>query len=330
MPTIQPAIRASIISGYSELSSGIDSYSKVDAGYLSDNYLVKSASSDYFLKCYRFSDKRRIIDAHTAKYFFYSRGIPIILPIKDKTGESIQQIGEHYFSLFPFVSGCQFISGLAPAMAPKSLGGMLGRIHVAGEDGCPDISERFKPWDKDRFNEIAGIILGIIDEMKQMTDFDIRAKEALGFKMKSVHSERLEYGDMKGLRTGLIHGDYHDGNVFFDHVGDVTHVFDLEKTCVAPFVFEIIRAIQYSNTTGYNRSGSEGLVKSFLDGYTQERAMSDRELDDGLELFYQNEIHGLWVEKEHYLRGNTRIDRLLHTKEFLEGLDSLRSKSRRS
>lgn len=323
---MKPEIITTLISSHAELASGIDANNKIDAGYLSENYILESSGIKYFLKCYRFPDKRRISDAHKAKYFFFSKGIPVILPIKNKEGETIQQIGDRYFSLFPFISGHHFVTSDVPSLAPKALGSILGRIHVAGEKTYPDISEKFKSWNKKVFQETADAILDIINEKERMTDFDVRAKQVIEFKKKCVNTEKLEYKDMEDLRVGLIHGDYHNGNVFFDASGSVTHVFDFEKTCIAPFVFEIVRAIRYSHVTGYGRPGSKASVSNFIEGYMQERMITDMELQQGIELFYQHEIHGLWVEKEHYLKGNSRVDKLLHTEEFLKGIETLGSR----
>ncbi len=307
---------------FTELSSGVMISNKITAGYLSENFVVVSGGRKYFLKQYRFKEKRRIVDAHKAKLFFASKGVPVIIPLKNNEGETITQIGNVFVSLFPFVEGFQFVSKgtTVPAQAPKSLGIMLGRIHKAGESRYPEISEVFKSWNKDEFFEDADSILEIINNKKILTDFDRQAKEAIEFKKKCVKEEKLSLADMEGLRTGLIHGDYHDGNVFFDKDGTVTHVFDFEKTCIAPCVFEIIRAMQYSYSTGHNRPGSEKYIGEFLNGYRTERPVSDEELKLGKELFYQREIHGLWVEKEHYLKNNSRVDMLLHTKKYLQDL----------
>ena len=243
----------------------------------------------------------------------------MILPLKNNDGETITQMGDKYISLFPFVNGVQFISDdiKTPIQASENLGAQLGRIHKSSEVGYPEISEKFKLWDKDEFNKVADSILDIINNKKSLTDFDKLAKETILFKKECVRKDSLPYEILEKLPTGLIHGDYHDGNVFFDKDAKIISVFDFEKACIAPYVFEIIRAIRYSHSTGYGRSGSEKYVNSFLQGYRKERPVDSEELKIGIKLLYQREIYGLWVEKEHYLKNNFRTDNLLQTKEFL-------------
>lgn len=313
----------SLVLHYAELSSGVEKADVIDEGWLSNNFAVQSGAKRYFLKCYRYAEKQRIVDAHAAKFFFASRGIPVILPLATKEEETILEIDNYYFSLFPFVSGVQFNKGTFPPLAIESLGAMLGRIHRTGEGGYPAVNKHFSPWDKKEFYKIADTVLGIINGKKDKNDFDLRVEEVIRFKQRRAAKEKIEYADFKNLREGLIHGDYHSGNVFFNEEGNVTHVFDFEKTCIAPFVFEIMRAIHYSSVTGYGREGLEGAVMRFLDGYRKERQVTDDELQDGMEIFYQKQIHDLWVEKEHYLNHNSRVDSLLHTIPYLERLDVL-------
>jgi UMF1 family MFS transporter len=288
-------VMSDLVERHANLKSGIDRIKKIDAGYLSDNYVVVSNSIKYFLKRYRFKERQRIDDAHKAKFFFASKGIPVILPIKNVDSETITKVGDRYYSLFPFVEGRQFVSdGIeTPKLAAYSLGQMLGRIHKSSEGHSIEISEKFKPWDKEEFKKVASQIVDIINGKKALTDFDRKAKEAIVYKMERVNTEKLLFEGMKDLRMGLIHGDYHDGNVFFDETGNISYIFDLEKTCIAPYAYEVVRAIQYSHCTGYNRRESMGRTMEFLRGYKTERPMDTAELAQGAELFYQKEIHGL-------------------------------------
>ena len=316
-------------SKYNELKTGITELMEVNIGYLSKNFEFNSGNNRFFLKCYRYSDSRRIEDAHKAKFFFAVRGIPIILPINNIEGNTITKIGDKYFSLLPFIDGFQYISDNIdiPESIPYSLGKMLGHIHKAGESNYPDISEKFKPWDKELFNKTADMILSIINNINELTDFDINAREAVKFKKECVEKEKVLFENMAIKQIGLIHGDYHDGNVFFNKEDEISSVFDLEKACLAPFSYEVIRAIQYSHCTGYDRAGFEKQVEDFLNGYRSEKNISSDELQEGRELFYQKAIHGLWVEEEHYLRSNFKNDSLLQTKEFIASLEELRKSS---
>jgi len=314
-----------IILEYPEVRKDLSGIAEVTEGWMSNNFIIEVGDEKYFLKCHRFLDRRPIDDAQAVEYFFFLYSIPVVLPLRAKNGETVIKREERFFSLFPFVSGFHFNNSKAPSLAAASLGQMLGRIHKAGERGYPTIRDKFKPWDKANFHREADTILKIIDTKKYKSAFDKKALWVIQFKKSCADKENLRYRDMKNLRIGLIHGDYHNGNVFFDKKGVVQYVFDFEKTSIAPFAFEIIRAIQYSHVTGYGKEEALESMKRFLKGYTKERPLRDGELKDGMEIFYQKQIHSLWVEKEHYLCGNNRVDSLLHTVSYLRRIGRSRT-----
>ncbi|MDR3582178.1 MAG: phosphotransferase [Candidatus Pacebacteria bacterium] len=314
-----------IISEYPELRHGLSGITEVAEGRMSNNFIIESGGEKYFLKRHRFLKRRPIDDSQAVERFFFLHGIPVVLPLRTKSGKIVLKREGRFFSLFPFVSGSHFSDDKTPSLAAASLGQTLGRIHKAGERGYPRIRDKFKPWDKESFHREADAILKIIDAKRNKSKFDKKIARTIRFKRSCVDKEYLRYEDMKNLRVGLIHGDYHDGNVFFDKKGVVKHVFDFEKTGIAPFTFEVIRAIQYSHVTGYGKEKALGAVKRFLRGYTKERPLRNGELRDGMEIFYQKQIHSLWVEKEHYLYGNARVDNLLHSVSYLRRIGRSRT-----
>jgi Ser/Thr protein kinase RdoA (MazF antagonist) len=276
-----------IISEYSELGHGLSGITEVAEGWMSNNFVVKSGGEKYFLKCHRLLDLRSINDVQAAEQFFFLRGIPVVLPLRAKSGKLVFKEEGRFYSLFPFVQGFHFNSGKIPALAAASLGQMLGRIHKAGERGYPHVHNKLSTWDKMNFHREADMILKIIDAKKHKSTFDKKVERVILFKKSCVDKEIVRYEDMKNLRIGLIHGDYHSNNVFFDKNGVVRHVFDFEKASIAPFAFEIVRAILYSHVTGDGEEVSGDSVKKFIKGYTKERPLKEGELKDGMEIFYQ-------------------------------------------
>jgi len=309
-----------LVSQYTNLEVGIKNITEVTRGYLSKNFIIETASGKYFLKQYRTKDQKRIEDIQAVKQFFYSHGIPVVLPILNKRDERLIKINDDFYSLFPFVSGFHFSEGKVPLQTVESLGEMLGRIHKAGENGYPEIGTSLKSWNKQEFFKNADNLLKTIRTKSEKTNFDHKALQAIQLKKELVEKEGISYENLGNLQRGLIHGDYHNENVFFSENGNVTYVFDFERTTIAPFVYEIVRAIRYSYVTGYGKKGSEKLVKEFIRSYRLNREVSKEELEAGEVIFYQNAIYGLWVEKEHYLKNNPRADSLLSTAEDLINL----------
>lgn len=51
-----------------------------------------------------------------------------------------------------------------------------------------------------------------------------------------------------------------------------------------------------------------GNAKLYMDSYLSIYPTTKDELMRGLKLFYLRSIHGVWVESEHYLNKNNRVD----------------------
>jgi hypothetical protein len=80
---------------------------KVDKGFLTENHILFDSTNKYFLKRYRFDKKEKIEEIHNAKKYFAQGGIPVILPIIHKEGNTFLFFDGAYFALFPFVDGLQ-------------------------------------------------------------------------------------------------------------------------------------------------------------------------------------------------------------------------------
>lgn len=78
---------------------------RVEQGVLSNNYIIESNDTKYFLKHHRHNDLERIRKIHTVESFFSEKGFPVILSLPNKDNSLVIQIEEQYYSLLPFVDG---------------------------------------------------------------------------------------------------------------------------------------------------------------------------------------------------------------------------------
>jgi len=60
----------------------------------------------------------------------------------------------------------------------------------------------------------------------------------------------------------------------------------------------------------YKKISIESLdhIKLFIQSYSALYPISKNEIRKGLKLFYLKSLYSTWVEDEHYLRGNNRVD----------------------
>lgn len=289
----------------------VHSSEKVTKGFLSENHIIYQNDAKYFLKRYRFDNKERIEEIHSAEKYFADGGIPAILPVFNKEGETFFCFEEAYFAVFPFISDKQLDRGLLTDTAVKSLGETLGKIHLLGKRAKLAIKERFKPWNKKNAIEKIEAIHLEIKKKSNLGDFDILALESIQAKKRLIQSNLTTYEDLNLPSDHLIHGDYLDHNVFFGADDKVSFVFDFEKTDYSPRMYELFRSLAYAFLSNSVADDDIKRAKLYLNSYLAVYPAPADELARGLKLFFLKSIHGLWVEGEHYLKNNDRTDEFL-------------------
>jgi len=306
----------------------IHSAERVTKGFLSENYILFCDDKKYFLKRYRFDNKERIEEIHFAKKYFVNLGIPVILPIVNLDRSAFFFFSDSYFALFPFVSDKQLDRVSITDTSIISLGETLGKIHLLGKDSNLPVKERFKPWNKDKSLEKIKAIYTTLQKDNNPKDFDKIALENIEMKKRLIQDNSIVYEDLKLPSDHLIHGDYLDHNVFFGSDDKVSFVFDFEKTCYSPRMYELWRSLIYSFLSTDMTTEDIRRAKLYLISYTKIYPTTKDELIRGLKLFYLKSIHGLWVESEHYINGSDRVDDFLYvdykrTKYLSENFDNL-------
>lgn len=284
-------------------------FENVEAGYLSQNFILKNDGNKLFLKQYRFDDIEKIKEIHQVKFFFASGGIPVILPIQNNLGEYIFENKEKFYSLFPFVEGRIIRRIDRSNIAFESAGKMLGKIHSLSKNGYPDILHDYaKGWKKEEFLSEAQTIKEKVEAIESKTNFDKLALDILEFKLGLVAENDLKYDELNLKNDHIIHGDYHGQNIFYDDNDEVKFVFDIEKTEVAPRVLEIARSMDFMCFSNNYEQENFDDANVYLAAYNTIYAISRDELERGIKAYYLKKAHSLWIEREHYTNGNMRVD----------------------
>lgn len=289
---------------------------KVSLGYLSNNFILENQHFKYFLKEYQILDGARIKEVHATKFFFASKEIPIILPLRESNGDTFFQNNGKYYALFPFIKGRIIKRVERSKTAIESTGSMLGKIHLLSKLETPNlVQKKSKPWDKDKFLNDAEIILKEISANPH-DSFNQLAAKIIKLKSSLVKSNNIGPTDLNLKNDHLIHGDYHGLNLFFDKNDQIQSVFDLEKTELAPRAYEIARALDLLCFSQQYDSEAFQAAHIFLKGYSNFYPITEKELLNGFTFYYLKKIHSLWIETEHYIKKNYRVDHFLQS-EFI-------------
>lgn len=288
----------------------LDLVEKVSQGFLSENYILTDGINKYFLKKYRFDSSERIEEIHRVKKYFSEGGIPVILPIPTTSEDTFFEDEKHFYSLFPFVHDHQLQWKEVTDDALVLYAKMLARIHLLGSKSAVVVNEFNKPWNSEATLKSIKQILQKISEVEHKTDFDIRAEKNLLLKKEIIESNKKAYSEFHLVNDHLIHGDYTVANVFFDKDNNVSFVFDWEKTEYSPRFLELFRSLIQCTLFDPIRS------KTYLDAYLKLYPAAKDQLENGLDAYCLEQTHSLWIEEEHYLRGNNRTDELLESNSF--------------
>lgn len=293
----------------------------VTGGYLSHNQIIGNQDSRYFLKQYRFQNEARIHAIHRAKFFFAEGDIPIILPLRTSSGETYFLFEGKAYALFPFVGGNHLKRGQVSETALLSMAETLAHMHLLGKGiALPGVKARAYGWARKNTSDfIAEVtkILDIISAKPIKDDFDALAEDTLRLKLTLAKQYANVPEPALSGADHLIHGDFHDANLFFDETERVKSVFDLEKVCYWPRVLELIRGVDFTCFSDGSQSGRAfadwnfAAAQTFLTAYHQRYPLERTELINGYTNYFVMRVHGLWVETEHYLNNNQRVDGFL-------------------
>lgn len=286
----------------------------VAQGYLSQNAILRNGKTAFFLKQYRMADPERVQEIHRAKFIFAERGIPIILPIPAVSNQSFFECEGRLYALFPFVEGRMIRRSDHSQPALASAGEMLARIHLLSCDAVPQIvREQMRAWDPERFFAGVELIRERLRRIQVPSSFDELALKAIGIKMQIVQQSKTRLEDVGLKNDHLIHGDYHGQNIFFDNADQVKWVFDLEKTELAPRSYELVRSMDFLCFANQYEAQNINDAKTYFRAYTNAYPITLDELLRGVRLYFLKKAHSLWVESEHYLHDNQRVDCFLES-----------------
>jgi Ser/Thr protein kinase RdoA (MazF antagonist) len=277
-------------------------------GYQGTNFILETRHSKYFLKQYRAPFERAVRDIHRVQEFFSQRGIPVLLPLVTREGAQYVKEAGKFFALYPYIDSKQPERGGLSMRSLHSLAFTLAAIHRIGRGAKGITTNTFRFKSKRQFYADARFILDEISRRKEISAFDEMAEESVRRKLALAAKEDMRFSVMN---DHLTHGDYHDANVFFTSDGRVGAVFDFDDSYFGPRSFELVRSIDYICwSSGITRTSIER-AQEYLGAYHSRYRISREELLQGFRVYYYRLIHNLWIEKEHYLRGNSRPDPLL-------------------
>jgi Ser/Thr protein kinase RdoA (MazF antagonist) len=274
----------------------IDDVQQLQGGYKCQNFRLQCGPEVFFLKQYRYRVSHWVAEMKYAEAFFAGAGLPVILPLSDRFNRPMFLVGEYWYSLFPFVNACQPARGHVHDATVRSLGRWLGRFHLAGKTMPRDTFQILHGWDREAFRmEFVELERRSAMRMKEYPFLE-KVMETLRRKAMVVERNHVTPHAIPLAFDCLLHGDFTYQNVFVDANGELTHVFDMEKTCRGPRAYELARSLLIScfDTSWGERNFEQG--RMFLKAYREAYPISFEEFYQGMRMYMIGVAHSTWVE----------------------------------
>lgn len=278
---------------------------------LCENFIVETASGKYFLKQYRAQISRWVHEIKLAERYFAEHDIPVILPTPDRDGRPSFWFDQNWYSVFPYVQGIQKTSAELTPDDLTTMGEMLGKIHRVGE-AMPPVERQDMPliklWDRGLFELQFPELYRCVSSIKEPDAFDRLTLETMRRKREFVSQNTLTPVDLHLTSDCLLHGDFHQGNLFFNERGQITHVFDFEKTAIGPRAFELARSILISAFDNGLSDEYMDRARFFLKAYRDVFPIPFDECAKGVKAYLIYTAHQLWIESKRYFKGKRQFD----------------------
>lgn len=103
---------------------------RLSEGLLNRGYQLVTTRGRYFLKHHLEDAAATIVQQHTATAQLAGLGLPVVSPVRDRTGATVAVVDGCRFALHPWVEGQHRDGGALDVAQAHHLGGLLGRVHV--------------------------------------------------------------------------------------------------------------------------------------------------------------------------------------------------------
>jgi homoserine kinase type II len=273
------------------------------AGLLNQNLIASTAGGTYFLKGYRYVEPAPLAREHRVIAFSAGAGLPAVVPLSAPAGQTFLRVGGRLWAVFPRMEDRQVdAAGLSPAHA-GAMGRALGRVHAALAQFPPAEATRYPPrlvWDSARAGAEMREYEEAITRFPALTPFDQHALSSFAYRRTLLAAGVPPRSAFAGLPEQMLHGDFHEGNLFFGPDGEVSGIIDWELASVGPRALEIIRALDVSLRATGDAPDAVARRRAFLHGYTAEAPLTRDECLAMPELYWAYRVHSLWLYEEHY------------------------------
>lgn len=286
----------------------VQSVTALAGGSINGAYRVQADAGAFHLRVYRDSRKAVVEREHAAVHCALRVGVPTPAVQPARGGGAVARLGNTdawaWAALFNLAPGAPIPRAALTECAVWALGDFLGRLHArlpaqAGFE-VPRVGESSHTDTIQRLQRIEQAI----QARPELDERDTWALERTRQRLAHLHStDPTPYQPRFPFR--FLHGDYHDGNVFFQG-SQPAAIIDWEACRLGPRAWEIVRFLDYSLRL------DPTLCEAFLAAYREMASLSSAELQDGAQFYASLQERNVWTYESVYLDGNPGPRQFIH------------------
>lgn len=285
-----------------------------ETGTIHQTLLLETTDGRYALRAYRYTaaERWRISCEHALIAYVQAHGLPALTPLLSLHGERILEQGGRFYALFPAAPGHQVARGTLTLHEMMAMGRFLGKLHqILADYPHEQVPHRSFAVDLATTLETMDTIEMAIRSRSPLNDEDTQALSQLAERRAwLVTAPPVRMQDLSSLEQQVIHGDYQETNLFFEH-GEVSAVIDWDQSYVAPRAWEVVRTLHY--VCKLDRVA----CRTFLEAYRGVLPLTSAELEQAALAYGWMRAHDLWQYQAIYLEGNQRVRAFLQPGPFV-------------
>ncbi|MGL4608332.1 MAG: phosphotransferase enzyme family protein [Trueperaceae bacterium] len=269
-------------------------------GTVNQTVLLETSRGSYALRtCQPTKQIEAVEKEYEVLEYVVRQGLPAIAPIALPNGLPYLNFGGRLYLLFPKAKGQQIPRAFLEKAQLESMGKWLAKLTLALTHYPTDgIFKRNFQFD---VVETLGKLERLEKHIQQLPRFGADEKAAL----KRIHEQRMVLQQtysvhFEQLRFQVSHGDFHDGNLFFEN-DTISAIIDWDQLRVTPCYFELLRTTNYL-LSELHPSIVSFFVRTFLENFPLDKT----ELGQTVQLCTLEQAHNVWTLESVYLEGNDR------------------------
>lgn len=246
-----------------EFGVDVTAVEPLSAGSVNSNFaLTASDGRRYFARLYEEQGRAGALAELALVAELGRAGVPVVQCLPRADGAGVGDFAGKAFAVFPWLDGEILCQGRVSAVACRTLGAALARVHLTTPHVARPSEGRFR----------------IVDLRARLDRVESEGHRAYFADVERIRERLLHYESERARHAaprGVIHSDLFRDNVLWTKQGELAALLDFESACDGAFAYDVMVTIC---AWCFGTRFEEELVTAFLSGYHAVRPITRDEV----------------------------------------------------